>query len=316
MIIGITGATGKLGGKVAAGLEKAGVKQRLIVRDPNRAPHLKNVEIAQVSSYGDTPGMKKALDGVETLFLVSARDIMGVTQQAALKGITAPRYNRLLEQITAIDAAVAAGVGHIVYLSFLGAAGNAVFTLNRDHYLTEEYIKKTGISYTFLRPCLYMDNIPLRVSKDGIIKAPAGKGKAAWVTRDDIADVASAVLTSKGHENKTYDVTGPEALTMAQTAEIIGAAAGKSVRYIAQTPEETRALHNASGMDNFEAERRRLTGRGLEEEEVEIWTTHYTQIAAGDLDVVSDTVPKLTGHKAQSLAEYLHLHPESYSHIR
>ena len=241
---------------------------------------------------------------------------MGVTQQAALKGITVPSYDRLQEQITAIDAAVAAGVRHIVYLSFLGAAENAVFVLNRDHYLTEQYIKKSGLSYTFLRPCLYMDNIPLRVSRDGIIRAPAGKGRAAWVTRDDIADMAAAVLTGKGHENKTYDVTGPEALTMAETAEIIGAAAGKSVRYIAQTPEETRRLHNASGMDNFEEERRKLTGQGLEKEEVEIWVTHYTQIAAGALDVVSDSVSKLTGHKAQSLAEYLQKHPESYNYIR
>jgi NAD(P)H dehydrogenase (quinone) len=315
-VLGITGATGKLGEKVAFLLEKAGVKQRLIVRDAARAPLLKNAEIAQVSSYGDAAGMEKALEGVETLFLVSARDIMGVTQQAALKGITALPYDRLQEQITAIDAAVAGGVKHIVYLSFLGAAEKAVFVLSRDHFRTEECIKKKGISFTFLRPCLYMENVPLRVSKDGIIRAPAGNGKAAWVTRNDIADAAAAVLTGKGRENKTYDITGPEALTMAETANIIGEAAGKSVRYIALTPEETRSLHNASGMDNFEAERRKLTGRGLEEAEVEIWITHYTQIATGALDVVSDAIPKLTGHKAQSLGEYLQKHPDSYIHIK
>jgi uncharacterized protein YbjT (DUF2867 family) len=314
-MIGITGATGKLGGKVAARLEKMDVKQRLIVRDAGRAPQLKGAEIAQVSSYSDFPAMKKALTGIETLLLISARDIMGVTQFAAQKGLSRPVYSRLQEQVTAIDAAIAAGVKHIVYLSFLGAAENAVFVLNRDHFRTEEYIKKTGISFTFLRPCLYMENVPLRVSHDGIIRAPAGNGKAAWVTRDDIADVAAAVLTGAGHEGRTYAVTGPEALTLAETAARIAKASGKTVIYIAQTPEETRALHNASGMYKFEEERRALTGKGLRDDEVEIWATHYTQIAAGALNVVSDAVPKIAGHKAQSLAEYLRLHPESYRHI-
>ncbi len=314
-MIGLTGATGKLGGKVAVRLEKLGIKQRLIVRDISRAPRLKNTEITQVLGYGDAAGMKKALTGVNTLFLVSAQDRMGAAQRAAQKGIPPPAYDRLQEQITVIDAAKAAGVSRIVYLSFMGAAENAVFVLNRDHFKTEEYIKNTGIPYTFLRPCLYMENVPLRVSEDGVIRAPAGNGKAAWVTRDDIADVAAAVLTGKGYESKIYNITGPEALTMTETAQIIGRVSGKKVLYIAQNPEETRRLHNAAGMDKFEVERRALIGKGLEEYEVEIWVTHYLQIAAGALEAVSDTVPRLTGHKALSLEKYLKFHPESYQHI-
>jgi NAD(P)H dehydrogenase (quinone) len=314
-MLGITGATGKLGGKVASRLEKLGVAQRLIVRDAKRAPDLQNAEIAQVSSYSDTPGMVKALTGVKTLFLISAQDRMGANQKAAQTGIDNPEYDRLKEQKTAIDAAVAAGVKQVVYLSFLGASESAVFILNQDHYYTEQYIRKAGIAFTFLRPCLYLENLPLRVSAEGIIRAPAGIGKAGWVTRDDIADVAVAVLTGKGHQGKTYDVTGPEALSMAQVAQKIAAASGKKVTYVAQPPEETWQKHNASGMDKFEADRRALTGKGLDDYEVEVWVTHYLQIVAGDLDVVSDTVPKLTGHKAQSLGEYLKLHPESYQHI-
>ena len=314
-MLGITGATGKLGAKVALKLERLGVKQRLIVRDAGRSPRLKKAEIAQILSYGDKSSMKKALSGVKTLFLVSAQDRMGAAQQAARKGLPAPPYDRLQEQMAAIDAAAAAGVNRIVYLSFLGAAEKAVFILSREHYETEQYIRNKGIAYTFLRPCLYMENVPQRVSGGGIIRAPAGTGRVAWVTRDDIADVAAAVLTAKGHEGRTYDVTGPESLTMAATAAKIAAAAGKKVEYISQTPEEARTLHNASGMHEFEAERRAFTGQGLDEYEVEIWVTHYLQIAAGALDAVSDTVPELTGHPAQSLAGYLSLHPESYRHI-
>jgi NAD(P)H dehydrogenase (quinone) len=314
-MLGVTGATGKLGSKVASRLEKLGQKQRLIVRDAARAPHLSRTEIAEVASFGDAISMKKALTGVKTFFLVSAHDTMGVAQSAAKKGLTPPPYDRLQEQITAIDAAVEAGVNHIIYLSFLNAAENATFVLAREHFLTEAYIREAGLHFTFLRPCLYMENVPPRVSEDGIIKAPAGNGRVAWVTRDDIADVAVAVLAGTGHEGQVYDVTGPEALTMAETAAKIAAAAGRKVSYIAQSPEETRTLHSASGMDKFEAERRALTGHGLDDYEIEIWVTHYLQIAAGDLDVVSDTIPKLTGHRAQSLAEYLRLHPESYRHI-
>jgi NAD(P)H dehydrogenase (quinone) len=315
-MLGITGATGKLGAKVASRLANSGVQQRLIVRDAARAPSLKRAQIRQVSSYSDTPSMEKALAGVDTLFLVSAHDRMGVTQQAAKKGDASPLYDRVREQMSAIDAAIAAGVSHIVYLSFLGASADAVFVLSREHFQTEQYIKNTGVDYTFLRPCLYMENAPLRVSKDGIIRAPAGSGKIGWVTRDDIADVAAAVISGTGHAGHTYDITGPEALTMAETAARIAAASGKEVRYVTQTPEETRALHNASGMDTFEAERRRFTGQGLDEYEVEIWVTHYTQIAAGILNVVSRAVQQIAGCQAESLDNYLYHHPESYAHIR
>jgi uncharacterized protein YbjT (DUF2867 family) len=314
-MLGITGATGKLGAKVAARLEKAGERQRLIVRDAAKAPNLRGTEIAQVSSYGDKQAMKKALSGVKTLFLVSAHDRMGVIQNAAKKGLPAPPYDRLQEQITAIDAAVEVGVRHIIYLSFLNAAENATFVLAQEHFYTEQHIKNTGVAFTFLRPCLYMENAPLRVSSDGYVKAPAGNGRVAWVTRDDIADVAVAVLTGTGHEGHIYDVTGPEALTMAETAEIIAAAAGRTVNYVMQTPEEARAWHTSSGMEQFEAERRAINGQGLEDYEIEVWVTHYLQIATGALDMVSDTVQRLTGHRAQSLAEYLHLHPESYRHL-
>jgi NAD(P)H dehydrogenase (quinone) len=314
-MLAVTGAAGKLGSKIASLLSQRGVAQRLIVRDASRIAQLKGAEVAAVPSYSDVPAMTKALSGVETLFLVSARDLMGVTQEAAKKGLTPPPYDRLREQTAAIDAAKAAGIKRIVYLSFLGAAENPVFVLNRDHYLTEQYIRRSGLAYTFLRPCLYLENVPLRVSREGIIHAPAGNGKAAWVARDDIADAAAAVLTAPGHVGQTYDVTGPEALTMDETAAIISRVSGKNVRYIPLTPEETRLKHNASGMAGFEAERKALTGHGLEDFEVEIWTTHYTQIAAGALNVVNDTVPRLTGHRAQSLEEYLHLHPESYAQI-
>jgi len=314
-MLAITGATGKLGSKVASRLAKLGKAQRLLVRDPGRAPQLPGAEIVTIPSFGDGAAMKGALKGASKLFLVSARDRMGVNQNAALAKVAPPQYDRVQQQVTAVDAAVEAGVQHIIYLSFVNAAADATFTIAREHFHTEEHIRKLGVPFTFLRANLYMDNVPLRVSDDGVIRAPAGEGRAAWVARDDIADVVVAVLSGSGHEGRTYDVTGPEALTMAETAVRLSNFTGREITYRAQTPHEARTTHNTTGMDKFEAERRALTGKGLEEYEVELWVTHYLQIARGDLAAVSDTVPALTGHRAQSLDEYLQGNPESYRHL-
>jgi nucleoside-diphosphate-sugar epimerase len=160
-----------------------------------------------------------------------------------------------------------------------------------------------------------MDNVPQCVSADDVIRAPAGDGRAAWVTRDDIADTAVAVLTGTGHEGRSYDVTGPEALTMAETAERLSAAVGRKIAYQAQTALEARTARSTSRLEKYEAERQALTGRGLDDYEVDVFVTHFLQIAMGELADVSDAVPELTGHPSQSLEEYLRQHPESCRHL-
>ncbi len=176
-LIGVTGSTGELGGRVATRLATLGQPQRLLVRNLARAPQLPGAEIIQ-ASYEDGPSMRAALSGVQTLFLVSGYG-----------------YNRLEQHYSAIDAALAAGVQRIVYTSFLAAAPLATFTHAREHYFTEQRIRASGCRYTFLRPTFYLDRAPLWFSKDGVIQGPAGNGTITWVSRDDLADVAVAVTT-------------------------------------------------------------------------------------------------------------------------
>jgi uncharacterized protein YbjT (DUF2867 family) len=259
---------------VAAAL--AGVPLRLVVRDAARAPELGAV--VAVATYADGEAMRAAFTGADAVLLVSASE----------------SADRVAEHRSAVSAAADAGVGHVVYLSFMGAAPDATFTFARDHFHTEQAIRATGVPFTFLRDCMYADYVPLLCGEDGVIRGPAGNGRAAWVTRDDVADVAAAVLRDPApHAGATYDVTGPEALTMGQTAARLELASGREVRYIDETLEEARASRRPTGAPDWE---------------IEGWVTSYAQVAAGDLEAVSDTVTRLTGHAPRTLDEFLRGH--------
>ncbi|HKA69180.1 MAG TPA: NAD(P)H-binding protein [Actinomycetes bacterium] len=282
--IAVTGAAGGVGGRVAQRLADAGVTQRLLVRDLSRAPQLPAAEVAQ-ADYADAAAMRAALAGIDTVFLVSGREA----------------EDRLAHHLSAVDAAVAAGVTRIVYLSFLGADPAATFTLARQHWATEQHIWTTQSRWTFLRDSLYADLLPFMAGADGVLRGPAGDGAVSAVARDDVADVAVAVLLGDGHDGMTYDVTGPRALTLAEIADELSAAANRPVRYQNETIEQAYASRAHYGAPQWE-----VTG----------WVSSYAAIGAGELAAVSDTVPRLTGHEATSFAEFLRRYPDSYQHLR
>lgn len=269
----VTGATGELGGRVARGLAARGLQQRLVVRDPSKAPEIDVAEVA-AGTYADGPAMRRALEGIDTLFLVSGREAA----------------DRLQQHYTVVEAAASARVRHVVYTSFLAAAPDATFTLARDHYATEQALRAAGLAFTFLRDSLYLDFVPSMVWPDGAIRGPGGDGRVACVARDDIADVALAVLTGRGHEGATYDLTGPVAMTFAEMAAELSRHTGTDIRYVPETLEEARASRASYGAEAWE---------------VEGWVTSYAAVAAGEMDVVSDTVERLTGHPPIGVGDYL-----------
>ena len=279
----VTGATGQLGRRVAARLAGRGVTQRLVVRDPERAPRLPGAEVA-VADFADPAALRAAFTGAATLFLVSA-------SEAA---------DRVSLHTNAVDAAVAAGVPRIVYLSFLAAGPLATFTFARDHWHTEERIRAAGLPFVFLRDSLYQDMFPLFVGGDRVIRGPAGSGRVAAVARDDVADVAVAVLLDPAHDGRAYDVTGPASFTVAEAAAAITEAAGVPVTYHAESLAEAYASR---------------AGYGAPDWAVEGWVTSYSAIATGELDVVSDTVARLTGHPPMDLRAYLAANPDAVSHL-
>jgi uncharacterized protein YbjT (DUF2867 family) len=290
-LIAVTGATGALGGRVARRLARLGVAQRLVVRDPSRAPLLEGVPLAgahvvTAAAYGDADAMRTALTGVGTVLLVSASE----------------SADRVVQHLTAVDAAVAAGVGRIVYVSFLAAAPDATFSLARHHFATEERIRSHGVPFTFLRDSLYADVFPYFVGADGVIRGPAGEGRIAPVARDDIADAAVTVLLDgTEHTGHTYDLTGPAAVTLDEIAADISQAAGVPVTYHRETLPEAYGSR---------------AGYGAPDWEVEGWVTSYAAIATGEMDVVTDHVERLAGHPSMSMAQYLEHNPAAVDRVR
>jgi NAD(P)H dehydrogenase (quinone) len=272
--LAVTGSTGHLGGVVARLLAEAGSPLRLLVRDASLAPELENA-VPVVFSYGD-PGLARAsLAGVKTLFMVSA----------------AEAEDRLAQHYAFIDAAAAAGVQHIVYTSFFGAAPDATFTLARDHYATEERIKAAGMDYTFLRNNLYQDFLPLLAGEDGVIRGPAGGGVMATVARADVARSALTVLRDPAlHVGRTYDLTGPADISLARAAELLTAGTGRTITFHDETLEEAYASRASYGAPRWQ---------------VDAWVSTYTAIAAGELAGPTSAVHELTGREPLSLAQFL-----------
>ncbi|MDP9696878.1 UNVERIFIED_ORG: uncharacterized protein YbjT (DUF2867 family) [Arthrobacter globiformis] len=274
--LAVTGATGVLGGMVARQLSDAGFSQRLLVRDPRRAPDLEDAPAVAVS-YGDPVLSRPALEGVKVLFMVSA----------------AEAEDRLQQHYAFVDAAAEAGVQHIVYTSFFGAAPDCTFTLGRDHYATEERIRASGMGFTFLRDNFYLDFLPMLAGEDGVIRGPAGDGVMAAVARDDIARSAVAVLRDPAvHAGATYDLTGPEDISLAYAAEVLSRSTGRTVTYHHETVDEAFASRDSYGAPAWQ---------------VEAWVSTYTAIAAGELAGATSDVHGLTGQDPMALEELVKL---------
>ena len=272
--LGVTGVTGRLGGRVARLLAAAGAEQRLVVRDPSRAPLLPGATVAE-ASYLDRDAVRRALDGLDVVLMVSA----------------AEAEDRLDEHRAFVDAAADAGVRHLVYISFFGAAPDATFTLARDHHVTEQHIEQSGMAWTHVRDNLYADFIPALAGADGVIRGPADDGRVSAVAQDDVAAAVTAVLLDPApHEGRTYSLTGPEALTLSEAAATMSRVLGRPCTFVDETVEEAYASRASYGAPGWQ---------------LDAWVSTYTAIASGELAAVTGDVERLTGHVPMSLADLL-----------
>jgi uncharacterized protein YbjT (DUF2867 family) len=224
----VTGASGTVGSEVVKALGGSGAKVRAGYRTrPQNIP--KGVESVALD-FDKAETIRPALLGVDTVFLLST--------------MVDPERK-------VVDEAKRAGVKRIVKLSVYGAAGEG-FTFARWHRAVEKHIEASGVPWTFLRPAGFMQNffnyMGETIRKQSTIYSSAGKGAGAHIDARDVGAVAARVLTGKGHEGKAYELTGPQALTYPQAAEILARVLAREIKYVPITPEQLKQGALAAGM--------------------------------------------------------------------
>jgi uncharacterized protein YbjT (DUF2867 family) len=238
----VTGATGLNGSEIVRRLSARGIPSRALVRSIAKAQplaSLPNVEVVE-GDMARPDSLTPALRGVERAMLISSSDPAMLDVQSTL-----------------IDEARKAGVKHVVKLSGIIPELDSPFRFARMHAEIEKRLEDSGLAYTHLRAGEFMPSyfrqVPSIVGR-GVLALPMGDARIASLDIGDLAEVAIAVLTSPGHEGKTYPLTGPESLSMAEVAEKLSAAIGKTIRYVDVPPQEANKARLAAGMPPYLAE--------------------------------------------------------------
>lgn len=216
MTIAVTGATGQLGRIVVERLKRKATDQIIaLVRSPEKAADL-GVE-ARRADYDDAASLEAALEGVDTLLLISSSEV----------GKRAAQHHNVIE------AAKKNGVKWIVYTSLL-RADTSPLSLAVEHVQTEKKLASSGIPHTILRNGWYTENytgsLEGAVASGGIIGS-AGEGRISGASRADYADAAVAVLTTGGHQGKVYELAGDEPFSLSELAAEVSRQAGRAVTY-------------------------------------------------------------------------------------
>jgi NAD(P)H dehydrogenase (quinone) len=280
MVVAITGASGHLGRKTAElvidRLSPADLV--LLTRTPDALADLAGRgAVVRRADFDEPQSVREALAGVERMLLISAVEL----------------GHRVQQHRAAIDAARHAGVRHVLYTSIPNPVTENPAGVVPDHSATEEALKASGVAWTFLRNNLYAEyQVPTAAQAiaTGQLVTNAAGGRTAYVSRDDCAAAAAAVLTSAGHEHTAYDITGPKAVSAEDVAALAGELGGKTVDVVHVDD------------DGFVAG---LTGAGLPEEAARLFASFGASTRGGFLEGVSSAVQDLTGEAPRSLRAVL-----------
>lgn len=282
----ITGATGNIGSKVLLRLSEAGVETRALSRDPSRGEALPHVEWVE-ADLAALETLPPVFEDIDRLFLLTGN----------------ARSMKQLQK-NAIDEAVAAGVDHVVKLSARGAQPKSKSAIGRWHHQVEIHLKASGLSWTMLRPHVFMQNLldqAERIRTHGELRAAADDGRIPFIDTRDIADVATTVLTegAEKHDGETYLLTGGVALDYGQVAAIIGAATDRDVQYVSESFEEARARLQNEDMPDWLIDSR-------------LALAAY-QRAGGETARVTRDVFELTGHPPRSMVQFAYDYRRSFA---
>ncbi|SFL30737.1 SDR family oxidoreductase [Geodermatophilus ruber] len=283
LVIGGTGATGA---EAVRHLLARGAQVRVVTRDPSAAadnPALQGAElVAGDSSQPET--LKEAFEDVEKVYLVPP---------------THPGWDETQSAI--IDMAAAAGVRHLVKLSVFEADPDEPSLILRFHHRGEQEIERHGMAFTHIRANSFFQNVLLldapAVQAQSCFYSCVGDAKFAKIDARDIGEVVAKVLTEPGHENRTYELTGPAALSYDDIAAELSRACGREIRYVDMPPEDYAALLTSVGVPQWLAEEfATLYGRGKQR--------------AGASARTTSTVEDLLGRPPRSFADWAREHAD------
>jgi len=267
----LTGTTGHVGGGAARLLAAGGHRVHQIVRDAARAPQLPGMETSVVTGMDDREGLLAALAPGDRVFMVSA---------------WTEHDERMRLHRAFVDVAADAEIAHLVYLSFVNASPTAAFEHARSHAETEDHIRASGLPFTFLRTSYYQFCLAA-FFVGGEVRGPAGE--VGWVAREDCAGAVAAAMVGDG-QNRTYDITGPEALTFEQSAERVGALLGRTFPHVREDAPRPGGEEWKEG----------IRMRGTE------------AIRRGELATVGDGVRRLTGRDPVPIDNYVRTHAADF----
>lgn len=280
----ITGATGHLGGQVLKLLTEKVEASSLsaIARDPSKLEPFKEKGVTIIEAdYDDPKSLESAFEGIDSLYFVSGSDL----------------NKRMQQHRNVVLAAQKAGINNVVYTSFQRkneTDSSPIGLVSATHLETEKLLKESGMVYTIMKHSLYSEYVPVfigdQVLNTGVIYLPAGQGEVAFASRSDMAKAGVAVLTSKGHENKSYEISTGTAYSFQDVANILTKISGKQINYVSPTIEEFKET---------------LLGAGVPETGVEIASMFATGIKENEFNFPSNTLEQLLGHQPDSLEECL-----------
>jgi uncharacterized protein YbjT (DUF2867 family) len=233
----VTGSTGTVGSEVVKQLSATGARIRAAVQATSNAERIKQAGAEPFEmSFTDAPSIRAALEGVEKAFLITP--VIPDQAQAAARFVAAARD---------------AGLKHLVKLSAIGADSGLAYQFVKEHHQIEQDIEDSGMAYTFLRPNFFMQNFlgQISIKTQGAFYDSSGDSKASHVDVRDIAALAVAALTQSGHEGRAYTVTGPEALSNFEIAQILSSVTGKPITYVPVYDDDARNGLKAAGVPDW-----------------------------------------------------------------
>lgn len=295
MRIAITGATGHYGSLATDKLIALGRARDLVLMTRTPAKLAERERVGCTVRYGDfdqPESLRAALHGVDQLLLISG------TRVGA----------RVRQHQAAVDAAVAAGLRHIVYTSFVNVEISNPAIVAIDHRETEELIRASGLGWTFLRDAHYADAMILNAGPgfiaSGVWLTSTRGAREAMVWREDCVNCAVAVLTQPGHDNQAYPVTGPRSENFAEIAAMLSEMSGHPLRLVETDDEGMYAHFDALGIPRHPVDDQTVAGIPWNSDDM---VSFERAIREGHLDICTDDVERLTGRKARSVRELIEI---------